>query len=88
MESLLQANPVHDRDNDLIIIVGKGKGSDEWKGPVLSPVIINLLKSDYGVDAHLEEHNSGRLRITSDSLHEYTSERAWRSWHEQEEDSV
>lgn len=88
MESLLRAYPIHDKNNDLIIIVGKGKGSDKAKGPVLLPVVVNLLKSEYDVDVYFEESNSGRIRITSDSLYKFTTERSWRSWYEQEEDSV
>lgn len=88
MESLLKANPVHDLKKDLIIIVGKGKGSDSIQGPVLLPVVVNLLKLEYGVESFLDENNSGRIRIPSDSLLDFTSQRAWRSWEEWEEESV
>ena len=88
MESLLQAYPIHDVNNDLIIVVGKGKGSDIAKGPVLLPIVVNLMKSEYDVDVYLEESNSGRIRVTSESLYKFTTERSWRSWYEQEEESV
>jgi len=88
MESLLESHPMHNKNDDLIIIVGKGKGSDPITGPVLSRVIQKLLISEFSVCAEIDDRNSGRLRIRRETLYEYILERSWRTWDELEEDSV
>ncbi|KAL9179337.1 hypothetical protein ACHAXT_008627 [Thalassiosira profunda] len=61
---------------DTVIIVGKGKGSEE--APVLMPTILSLLREEFGVDAAIDSHNSGRIRVPSDSVMKYIERKRWK----------
>ena len=60
----------HNSNKDLIIIVGKGKGSEEGRA-VLMPVVTNLLKDEYDIDCSVEKTNLGRICVSSSSLQSF-----------------
>ena len=76
-DSLLQENPSHDITKDLIIVLGKGKGSVDGKTKLM-PIVRELLKVEYDVNPFIEETNSGRIRIRSKDLAEFTERRCWK----------
>ena len=77
MESLFEAKPQHDVNQDLVIIVGKGKGSDNNKS-VLLPTAQTLLQNEYGIDVQVDKYNSGRLIVGSSVLSKYAAAKKWR----------
>ena len=87
MESLLNRYPAHNKSKDLVISAGKGKGSDATRGPVLLPVVLDLLETEYDVRGEVEEDNTGRIRVPSAQICDFTEKRAWIS-SSSEEDSV
>ena len=78
MNSLLGSvrTPHHDMRKDLILIVGKGKGSRDGK-PILLPEIMNLLREEYGIEGLIDQNNTGRIRIPSPSLIDFVRSRSW-----------
>jgi len=78
MENLLSSmRPVHDISKDLIIIVGKGKGSENNK-VVLFPTVKRVLEEDYSIEAVIDPSNSGRLVLKSNTLQSVVNSRKWR----------
>lgn len=77
MESLLDSTPVHDITQNLVIIVGKGKGSKDE--PVLLPTVQNLLQQEYLVPWQLDATNAGRIIISSEALRSFVKAKQWRS---------
>ena len=76
MNSLLKSNSHHDKRKDLVIIVGKGKGSRDGK-QVLLPEIMNLLQEEYSIQGMIERNNTGRIRIPSPYLIDFVRSRSW-----------
>ncbi len=72
IDSLISTRPVHDKCKDLIIIVGKGKGSEDGIR-VLMPQVEKLLKKEYGITCIVDSTNSGRLLIRSKDLIKFVS---------------
>ena len=66
IESLLSSKPDHDMNEDLVIIVGKGKRSEEKQ--VLSPAVQRLLERDYGICGEVDAGNAGRFVVSSKAL--------------------
>jgi hypothetical protein len=77
MESMLSSKPCHDPKNDLILIVGKGLGS-EGNVPVLRPKIQQQLQGEFCVNSEIQDSNAGRLRIVSSELQSFVERRRWR----------
>ena len=75
MESLLSVEPAHDVREDLVIIVGKGKGSEGKQ--VLLPVVRQLLEEDYGIVGSVDATNAGRFVVPSGSLQSYVEKHQW-----------
>lgn len=75
LESLFDENPVHDVSRDLVIIVGKGKGSEDK--PVLLSTVQNLLE-EYGVAGEVDGTNAGRIVVASQVLQAFSTSRRWR----------
>ena len=69
IESLLSPKPDHDIDEELVIIVGKGKGSEDK--PVLLPAVSNLLEQDYDIVGNVDTTNAGRFVISSGALQSF-----------------
>jgi pentatricopeptide repeat domain-containing protein 1 len=78
IESLLLHQAVHDIRKDLIIIVGKGNGSDRGK-PILSPLVQKILLDEFDIASEIEEWNSGRVRIRAHSLAAFVQAKAFRA---------
>jgi pentatricopeptide repeat protein len=76
VDSLLQKRASHDVAKDLIMVLGKGKGSIDGKAKLM-PVIKALLKDEYNINASVEENNPGRIRIQSEVLIEFIETRRW-----------
>lgn len=76
LESLLKKEVVHDIENDLIIIIGKGKGSIDGKTKLLNPVKA-LLQDEFDMIVHTEKTNIGRLRIETIDLKNFVSRKSW-----------
>jgi pentatricopeptide repeat domain-containing protein 1 len=77
MESLLSAglsSPL--LNEDLTIIVGKGLRSENL--PVLKRAMKNLLQAEFGIDAIVDDRNSGRLVIPLEDLRFFVGSRSWR----------
>ena len=75
MESLLSEEPAHDVREDLVIIVGKGKGSEGKQ--VLLPAVRKLLEEDYGIVGSVDTTNAGRFVVSSGSLQSYVERHQW-----------
>ncbi len=75
MDSLL-LKTAHDVDKDLVIVLGKGKGSVDGKTKLM-PSIRKLLKEEYGLDPLVEKNNSGRIRLRMDKLKDFIETRRW-----------
>ncbi len=76
METFLtkkQESPI----TDAVFIVGQGKGSDDGK-PVLLPAVRQLLLDEYEVKAFVDECNTGRLRISRESLELFVERKRWK----------
>jgi len=67
MESLLLTQPVHDIKKDLIIIVGKGNGSERGHS-VLSPLVKKVLLDEFNITSDTDEWNAGRIVVRAQSL--------------------
>jgi hypothetical protein len=65
--SLLGTRPVHDVNKDLVLVVGKGIGSDDGIR-ILMPNVQSLLKEEFGLKSSLDKANSGRLLVKSEDL--------------------
>lgn len=76
MESLLSSKPAHDVTRDLVIIVGKGKGSEDE--PVLLPTVRNLLRLEYEIKGNVDAANAGRFVVASEELQSFVERRQWR----------
>jgi len=63
-ESLLTTMPQFDKNEDLIIIVGRSRK----KIPILKAVILNLLEDRFKVKCVVPKRNSGRIVISSSEL--------------------
>lgn len=75
MESLLSEEPAHDVREELVIIVGKGKGSEGKQ--VLLPSVQKLLEQDYGIVGNVDATNAGRFVVSSESLQSYVEKHQW-----------
>lgn len=75
MESLLSSEPVHDVNEELVIIVGKGKGSEDK--PVLLSAVRTLLEKDYGIVGEVDATNAGRFVVAAESLQVFAETRQW-----------
>lgn len=60
---------------DLVIIVGKGKGSEDK--PVLLPAVRSLLERDYGIHGFVDATNAGRFVIPSKALKAFVDKHEW-----------
>jgi pentatricopeptide repeat protein len=60
---LMNLDPI---DEDWIIVVGKGLRSEEE--PVLQTTVMNLLRSEYGIESFLDPENSGRVVVAATEL--------------------
>ena len=74
METLLSSKTFD--GSDAIFIVGKGNRSDD--GPVLMPVILQLLREEYEVSATIDEQNSGRIRVTNETITYLIEKKRWK----------
>jgi hypothetical protein len=63
------------RNSSWTIIVGQGWRSME--GPVWKEAVLNLFKVEYGIDAVMDDHNPGRVVITSNHLRRFLAKRNW-----------
>ncbi len=72
IESLLMGKAVHDVAKDLVIVVGKGKGSENGIR-VLMPKVKSMLFEEYGLLCYIDENNNGRLYINSLDLQKLIS---------------
>ena len=63
-------------DAGAVFIVGKGKGSEGR--PVLMSAILDLLNDEYDIAATIDENNSGRIRVTEESLLAFIGKRSWK----------
>jgi hypothetical protein len=61
---------------DAVFIVGKGKRSEDK--PVLLPAIAQMLQEEYGIIAVLDEKNTGRLRVSKDSIRSLVEKKKWK----------
>jgi pentatricopeptide repeat domain-containing protein 1 len=77
LDSLLLPQPMHDRNEDLIVIVGKGNGSEGGKS-ILLPVIKALFMSEYEIESEAVVWNSGRLCVQSHILGAYVERKSFR----------
>ncbi|KAI2512794.1 PPR repeat [Fragilaria crotonensis] len=78
MESLISdGKPAHDVKKDLIVVVGKGKGSKF--DPVLGQAVQEVLRDNYGVPCRVDPDNAGRLIVEASDLEAFaTANNAWR----------
>jgi hypothetical protein len=74
MESLLGLDPLHDVKQDLVIVVGKGKGSVD-NISVLRPIVEELLQREFGIRAEVGEDNTGRLLVDPKSMKDFIAGR-------------
>ena len=58
---------------EAVFIVGKGKRSQEKS--VLIPVVLQLLRDEYGITAEIDDKNSGRIRATKETIEECIARR-------------
>jgi pentatricopeptide repeat domain-containing protein 1 len=63
---LMNLDPI---DEDWIIVVGKGLRSEEE--PVLQTTVMNLLRSEYGIESFLDPENSGRVVVAATELTQF-----------------
>lgn len=75
IESLLKKDSSQNFSKDLIIVLGKGKGSID--GAKLMPSVRKLLKDEYNICGLIEENNTGRIRIQSEALKHFVERRRW-----------
>ena len=62
--------------SDWIIIVGQGYHSIDGR-PILKDTVLNLLHSEYGISALMDDSNLGRVIIPAISIQRYISKRRW-----------
>jgi len=74
VDSLVSARPVHQMNKKLVIVVGKGKGSEDGIR-VLMPEVKNFLSEEYGIKSSVDENNSGRLIVRSEDLVKFVASR-------------
>ena len=55
---------------DLIVIVGRGRGSEGGRA-VLGPAVRNVLQDDFGVRSLVDSTNAGRIRVRRAELASY-----------------
>ena len=68
VDSLLAGtNPVHDITKDLVVVVGKGYGSEAGIR-ILLPAVQNLLECEYSLKNSVDSSNIGRLVVKSQDL--------------------
>jgi DNA-nicking Smr family endonuclease len=77
IESLLSSKPAHNIAQDLVIIVGKGKGSEDK--PILLPTVQNLLRREYEITGQVDAANAGRFVVKSEELQSFAKRKQWRS---------
>ncbi|GFH54321.1 hypothetical protein CTEN210_10797 [Chaetoceros tenuissimus] len=71
IESFLSPKPVHDVTKDLILVVGKGYGSEDGIR-MLAPNVMNLLEEEYCLKAEIDPKNEGRIIVRSDELQKFS----------------
>ena len=85
MESLIRdgkpatkiTTSAHDVKKDLIVVVGKGKGSKF--DPVLGQAVQEVLRNNYGVHSTVDPNNAGRIIVKSADLQSFSiANNAWR----------
>lgn len=78
MEHFLSSqNPIHDLSKDLVIIVGKGKGSENNEA-VLMPAVQRVLLEEYEIEGKVDASNTGRLVLESPTLQSFVRSKSWR----------
>jgi len=77
IDSLLLKVPTHDATNDLIIIIGKGHGSEDRKAKLM-PVVRDMLTDEYDIESNIEKSNVGRIRVKSEVLMQFVQRRSWK----------
>ena len=73
--SLLSSKKSLPCSDDAVFITGKGRRSEEK--PVLQSTIIQLLCDEFGINAHVDEENAGRVRIPKASIETFVEEMKW-----------
>ena len=71
IESFLSPKPVHDMTKDLILVVGKGYGSEDGIR-MLAPNVLNLLEEEYCLKSEIDPKNEGRIIVRSDELQKFS----------------
>ena len=66
--------PTEDAE-DLVIISGKGLRSETT--PILQNAVLSVLCNEYGVEAKVDESNSGRIIVEGAALRDYVSRNNW-----------
>ena len=67
IDSLFSARPMRSKNEDLIVITGKGRGSVDGIR-VLMPEVKNFLLDEFNIKSFIDENNTGRLIIQSEEL--------------------
>jgi pentatricopeptide repeat protein len=62
--------------SDWIIIVGQGYHSIDGR-PVLKDTVLNVLQTEYGIAAIVDDRNLGRVIIPANSIQQFISKRRW-----------
>ena len=76
LETIATGKQKQSLDDDLVIIAGKGLGSEGNK-PVLMPALQECLKQEYGINGIVDDDNPGRLIIKAVALRKFVSTRRW-----------
>jgi len=71
IDSLSSSKPVHDCNEDLIIVVGKGRGSEDGIR-MLMPKIQQLVLDEYALNCMADPNNNGRLIVKSEDLQRFS----------------
>jgi len=66
---------VHDLSHNLVVIVGKGRGSEAE--PVLLPAVQQVLRDDYGIESSIDPANSGRIIVSAQELQRFVAGMSW-----------
>ncbi|GKY92198.1 hypothetical protein MPSEU_000191000 [Mayamaea pseudoterrestris] len=76
LESLLAKGSSNVIEEDLVIVVGKGKHSSDE--PVLASAACRLLKNEYKIAPAIDDSNPGRVIIRCDELNKFIARKSWR----------
>jgi hypothetical protein len=76
MNLLLRSKKEPSIKSDKVFIVGKGKGS---RGePVLMQTVMKVLNEEFGLEAQVDEKNSGRIRVSKDRIESFIKVKSWK----------